>query len=154
MTPRFTSGWPNTAVSLATIMSHIIASSQPPPSAYPETAAITGFFVSAMCAHWPTISARSMSTADASAISAMSAPAANARSLPVITIAPMPSSRSNAASASTTSAISALLSAFRARGRFRRISPTRSRVSVRMCSYGIVCASVDRPLVPGVSCPS
>ena len=33
MTPRFTSGWPNLAVSLAMMKSHCIASSQPPPSA-------------------------------------------------------------------------------------------------------------------------
>ena len=33
MTPSLISGWPNMAVSAAKIMSHIIASSQPPPSA-------------------------------------------------------------------------------------------------------------------------
>ena len=33
MTPRLISGWPNFAVSAAMMMSHIIASSQPPPSA-------------------------------------------------------------------------------------------------------------------------
>jgi hypothetical protein len=36
------SGWPNFAVSAARMKSHIIASSQPPPSAKPATAAITG----------------------------------------------------------------------------------------------------------------
>ncbi|MCY1183331.1 hypothetical protein D9M73_239410 [compost metagenome] len=40
--PTFTSGWPKRALSAATIRSHIIASSQPPPSASPATAAITG----------------------------------------------------------------------------------------------------------------
>ena len=35
----------NVAVSLATIMSHAIANSQPPPSAKPETAAITTFLI-------------------------------------------------------------------------------------------------------------
>ena len=44
ITPRLISGWPNFAVSAARMKSHIIASSQPPPSAKPATAAITGFF--------------------------------------------------------------------------------------------------------------
>src|SRR6266568_4615092 len=42
MTPSVISGWPNFAVSAAMMKSHIIASSQPPPSAKPATAAITG----------------------------------------------------------------------------------------------------------------
>jgi hypothetical protein len=33
MTPRLISGWPNLAVSLAMMKSHIMAISQPPPSA-------------------------------------------------------------------------------------------------------------------------
>ena len=40
--PRLISGWPNFALSAARMKSHIIASSQPPPSAKPETAAMTG----------------------------------------------------------------------------------------------------------------
>ncbi|MCY1377729.1 hypothetical protein D9M69_653180 [compost metagenome] len=40
--PTLTSGWPNRAPSAAMIRSHIITSSQPPPSARPRTAAITG----------------------------------------------------------------------------------------------------------------
>ena len=40
MTPSLISGWPNLAVSAAMMMSHIMASSQPPPSAKPATAAI------------------------------------------------------------------------------------------------------------------
>ena len=40
MRPRLISGWPKTALSPARIMSHIIANSQPPPKAYPLTAAI------------------------------------------------------------------------------------------------------------------
>ena len=43
MMPSLISGWPNLAVSAAMTMSHIIASSQPPPRAKPATAAITGF---------------------------------------------------------------------------------------------------------------
>ena len=41
-TPSLISGWPNFAVSAAISRSHIIASSQPPPSACPATAAIVG----------------------------------------------------------------------------------------------------------------
>ena len=42
MTPSLISGWPNFAVSAAITMSHSIASSQPPPSAKPATAAMIG----------------------------------------------------------------------------------------------------------------
>ena len=42
MIPSLISGWPNLAVSAARMKSHIIASSQPPPSAKPATAAISG----------------------------------------------------------------------------------------------------------------
>ena len=42
MTPRVISGWPNFAVSAAMMVSHIIASSQPPPKAKPATAAMIG----------------------------------------------------------------------------------------------------------------
>src|SRR6516162_7610817 len=43
MTPSLISGWPNLALSAAMMRSHIMASSQPPPSAKPATAAMTGF---------------------------------------------------------------------------------------------------------------
>jgi hypothetical protein len=43
MIPSLISGCPNFAVSDAIIMSHIMANSHPPPSANPETAAISGF---------------------------------------------------------------------------------------------------------------
>ena len=42
MIPRVVSGWPNCAVSEATIRSHDIASSQPPPRQKPDTAATRG----------------------------------------------------------------------------------------------------------------
>ncbi len=42
MMPSLISGCPNFAVSAAMMKSHIMASSQPPPSAKPATAAITG----------------------------------------------------------------------------------------------------------------
>ena len=41
-TPRLISGCPNLALSPAMMKSHIMASSQPPPRAKPETAATTG----------------------------------------------------------------------------------------------------------------
>jgi hypothetical protein len=40
--PSLISGWPNLAFSAARMISHIIASSQPPPKAKPATAAIAG----------------------------------------------------------------------------------------------------------------
>src|SRR5579885_3269219 len=42
MTPSVISGWPNLAVSAAMTVSHIMATSQPPPSAKPATAATIG----------------------------------------------------------------------------------------------------------------
>ena len=42
MTPSLISGWPNLALSAAMMKSHIMASSQPPPSAKPATAATIG----------------------------------------------------------------------------------------------------------------
>ena len=64
-----------------------MASSQPPPSAQPLTAAMTGFVTFRMRSHWPIRFVSSISIGVALAISPMSAPAANARSLPVTTIA-------------------------------------------------------------------
>src|SRR5207253_2382313 len=58
--------------------------------------------------------------------------AANARSLPVIIRQPMAGSASNTSSAAISSPINTLLSAFNSLGRFRRATPTRSRVSVRI----------------------
>ena len=51
MTPSLISGWPNLAVSAAMMMSHIMASSQPPPSAKPATAATTGLRALATRSH-------------------------------------------------------------------------------------------------------
>jgi hypothetical protein len=42
MMPSLTSGWPNRAFSEATLKWHAMASSHPPPSAKPLTAAMTG----------------------------------------------------------------------------------------------------------------
>ena len=64
--------------------SHIIASSHPPPSAYPATAATVGVRVAANLAHGAKKSTAKTSANDSSDISLMSAPAANAFSLPVM----------------------------------------------------------------------
>ena len=97
-TPSLISGWPKRALSAHTITSHIMASSQPPPSAWPATAAIIGL------RHFDTrsqLSARNDPTCTCRRKSSppspqMSAPAAKALSLPVTTITPMASSASNA----------------------------------------------------------
>jgi len=51
MTPSLISGWPNFALSAAMTRSHIIASSQPPPSAKPATAATIGLRARASASH-------------------------------------------------------------------------------------------------------
>ena len=94
MMPSLISGWPNFALSAAMMKSHCMASSQPPPSAKPATAATTGLRSPAMRASAPMKSSKYTSVKLLSAISLMSAPAANAFSEPVMTMQPMPSSAS------------------------------------------------------------
>ncbi|CFR82467.1 Uncharacterised protein [Mycobacterium tuberculosis] len=124
-TPSFISGCPNFAVSAAISTSHIIASSQPPPSAYPATAAIVGVRTAASLPQVAKKSAVNASANVRSAISLMSAPAANALAEPVMMIAPMSGSSSSSVAALVTSFITWLLSAFSAWGRFSVIMPTR-----------------------------
>ena len=78
--PRFTSGWPNTAFSEATMKSQASASSQPPPSANPFTSAITGNGDISMVriSAWPCTANSRPSSADIARIAAMSAPATKA----------------------------------------------------------------------------
>ena len=83
MTPSLISGWPNFALSAAMMKSHCIASSQPPPSAKPATAAITGLRMRATRSQLPAKSPMKASMCDLPAMSLMSAPAAKAFSLPV-----------------------------------------------------------------------
>jgi len=64
----------------------------------------------------------------------MSAPAAKALSLPVMTMAPTPSSASQARSASPSSAMSCGLSAFICFGRLSVIRPTRPLCCIEMNS--------------------
>src|SRR4051812_38853538 len=82
MTASWISGWPNLALSDAYRMSQARASSQPPPSAKPFTAASVGFGIdSSRRQHsWPSAPQAWPSSTDISVISLMSAPAANARS--------------------------------------------------------------------------
>ena len=116
--PRRISGWPNRAVSEATMMSQSMASSHPPPSAYPLTAAITGLPIRRIRSHCWNRYARTMSAGVASTNSCTSAPAANARGLPVTTRHRTASSRSRASIAEASSSMSAWLSALRTCGRF------------------------------------
>ena len=73
--------------------SHIIASSQPPPSAKPATAAMIGLRARVTFSQRETKSPRKASVKLLSCISLMSAPAAKAFSEPVSTIAPIAGSR-------------------------------------------------------------
>ncbi len=124
------SGWPNSAVSEATIMSQSSASSQPPPSAQPETAAIIGVRTEARRRQKVSLGLSSSFTSR-SASALTSAPAANASSSPAMTMQPISSSASNAATASASSSRRPGERALRASGRFSRQSPTRPWVSVR-----------------------
>ena len=67
-------------------MSHSSASSQPPPSAKPDTAAISGVRQSATRCQNGMVEASSTSWNVRSAIALMSAPAANTSSVPAITM--------------------------------------------------------------------
>ena len=75
-------------------MSHSSASSQPPPSAKPDTAAISGVRQSATRCQKGIVDASSTSWKERSAIALMSAPAANTSSVPAITMQRTPSSAS------------------------------------------------------------
>ncbi len=97
MMPSLISGWPNLALSAAMMRSHCRASSQPPPSAKPATAAITGLRTSATRCQFAAKSPRKTSVKALSAISLMSAPAANALSEPVMTMQPILASASKPA---------------------------------------------------------
>ena len=145
--PRLISGWPKRAFSAAMTMSHIIAISQPPPSAKPATAAMTGLRHCATRSQ-PLVmksSAIGLACRSCPAISLMSAPAAKAFSLPVRTMAPIAGSPSRSSSAAPSSAISAAFSAFSACGRFSVTMPTGPCRSTRMLLY---CRAVHRLPLP------
>mmetsp|Transcript_18997 Transcript_18997/g.58481 ORF Transcript_18997/g.58481 Transcript_18997/m.58481 type:complete len:261 (-) Transcript_18997:124-906(-) len=132
--PSRISGWPNLAAAPQIMMSHIMASSQPPPSANPFTAAIVGVRSDATSCHDANMSSAYVAGNVLSFISLMSAPAAKARSEPVRTMQPTDGSASHALVHAFTSAMSGPDSALSAFGRFSVTSPTPPRCSARMCS--------------------
>ena len=104
-----------------------MASSQPPPSAKPATAAITGLRALATRSQCAAKSSMKASMKDLSAISLMSAPAANAFSLPVMTMQPIWRRPRTPSSAALRSAMSAAFSALSACGRLSVMTPTAPR---------------------------
>src|SRR5260221_9091330 len=124
--PILTSGWPKRADSPAMMMSHVIASSQPPPSANPLTAAITGFGHAASARHSLSESRNIISTVPTPDISLMSAPAANDLSLPVSTMQRTALSLPSSVICCASSLRTSMLSALRASGRLMRINATLS----------------------------
>ena len=131
MIPSVISGWPNSAVSEATIMSHSSASSQPPPSAKPDTAAISGVRQAAMRCQKAIVDASITSWKVRSAIALMSAPAANTSSLPAITMQRTPASASKSSTAAASSSSTAGESALRFSGRSSGTIATASSRSKR-----------------------
>ena len=110
--------------------SHAIASSQPPPSAKPFTAAITGLSSRLRSSISPKSFVSTISAYDFDCITLMSAPAANALSpAPVSTIAPTAGSASSARASSTSDATRSGESAFSAFGRLSVRRPTAPRTS-------------------------
>src|SRR5512135_876334 len=110
-------------------MSQAIASSQPPPRAWPRTAAISGLRMRLIRSQRWKWSSTVRLVGVWTASSLMSAPAANARSpAPVMTIARQAESPSSASRASVSSVMRAKFRAFRTSGRSRttRATPSRS----------------------------
>src|SRR3984893_11223023 len=118
--PSLTSGWPNFAFSTAIRMVQAIAVSQPPPSANPLTAAITGLPRSSIRSRtsWPKRLDCSASNAVTRASSLMSAPAMNALLPAPVRMTPRTAASSRASSnAVRRSAQVALFSALSTLGR-------------------------------------
>jgi hypothetical protein len=144
MRPRRISGCPNCAVSEAMCTSHIMASSHPPPKAYPLTAATSGLRTRLRSLHAANQSRSRKSANVLRLISLMSAPAAKAFSEPNSTMAPTSGSSSNAAAAALSSPISCRFSALRAPGRLKVIDATRSTCSTMIVSYVTVISTPNR----------
>mmetsp|Transcript_27124 Transcript_27124/g.69705 ORF Transcript_27124/g.69705 Transcript_27124/m.69705 type:complete len:221 (+) Transcript_27124:387-1049(+) len=127
MTPRVSSGWPKDAVSLAMMMSHIIASSQPPPRAYPLMAPTRGLRMRRSSSQRSNMRPAYTWEWLLVDISLMSAPQANAFSpAPVRTSARTSGEASNACAAATTPSMTSRLRAFSALRRLMVITPTPS----------------------------
>ena len=117
--PKPTSGWPNLAFSEARMISQLIASSQPPPSAKPLTAAMVGnssFSMrrSSALPRWPQ---RRPPSRSSGYCSPMSAPATKERPAPVRIMQRTSRSFSSVATTCSSSAITVLFSAFSASAR-------------------------------------
>ena len=117
--------------------SHAMASSQPPPSAKPLTAAITGLRTLLSSSSSEKICPLYMSMYESDAIVLMSAPAAKALlPLPVTTMAPISGSASSSFAAATSSFVSVGVSAFSCFSRLSVMSPTPpGRLSDRISLY-------------------
>ena len=129
MSPSFTSGWPNFALSDAMRTWHAIASSQPPPSAKPFTAAIVGLGDVSKRRKTDLAALRERlapNRAVTCSSSEMSAPATNARPAPVRMTPPTSRSARSESIASPSSAITRSLSAFSLSGRLTVIVAIRS----------------------------
>jgi hypothetical protein len=129
MIPSRISGWPNSARSEATIMSQASASSQPPPRAYPDTAATSGVRSAASRGQKRAAGEVSTSAKVRLAIALMSAPAANHPSPPAITMQRTSGSSSQRSHSEASSSINSADSALRASGRSSRARPTAPRIS-------------------------
>mmetsp|Transcript_23977 Transcript_23977/g.33581 ORF Transcript_23977/g.33581 Transcript_23977/m.33581 type:complete len:209 (-) Transcript_23977:106-732(-) len=136
--PKVISGCPNFAFSEAMIISHIIASSHPPPRAYPLTAAIVGILHSAMASHALMWSLMNAWWKLRSFISLISAPAAKALPAPVKTMTLMLGFDSRHLRPLRTSWIRLSDSALSALGLFKVIIPTLPIV------FTIACRSVGK----------
>ncbi len=131
MIPSRISGWPILALSAANRKSQAIASSHPPPSAYPVTAAMVGTGMRATrssdrCRAGPTRLTTSWWVRSGNSF--MSAPAANTFGPPYTTTAPMSSRAVTSAAHSSISAHTWVDSAFMG-GRSIRMVPTRVSLS-------------------------
>src|SRR2546422_2625627 len=138
--PSFTSGWPNLASSLGMRRWQPTASSPPPPSAKPFTAAITGLphVSSRRSTAWPRSARALPSNGPCLARSPMSAPATKALGPAPVRIAPRMSSPVATRSATAArSAITWSFSALSLSGRLMVITATPSLISKRRVWYSM-----------------
>ena len=149
ITPRLISGCPNLAVSAATMRSQASASSMPPPSTKPFTAAMTGIGNSSSPRATPSPRAANFlpSSGDMDTMTEMSAPATNARPpAPVRIRQRTPSSARTVSRQAASSANVAGLSALRLLGRLTVRMPIAPSCSNDRLSYAISFSSVSSPV--------
>ncbi len=138
--PSPTSGCPNTAFSAQIRMSQLIASSQPPPSAKPFTAAITGMgkVSSLRNTSFPFLPNASPSAFVSVLISPMSAPATNDFAPAPVKIRQRTASRSTASSVASSSSSTCEFNAFKAFSRLIVMVPTAPFTSYNIKSILII----------------